>query len=190
MWTLPNILTVGRVAAAPCVALAFVAFERPVADFVALVLFVTASLTDYLDGVLARAWKQESGIGKMLDPVADKAMVTISLAVLLALYGLVWWLVVPVAAILLREVLVSGLREYLGDVKLPVTSLAKWKTTLQMMAIAVLFFAAGAEGRGGMHDTAHMPGVALLWVAAALTAMTGWDYFARGIAYIRAREEG
>ncbi len=223
MWTVPNILTLGRVLAAPCVALAFVVFERPLADWVAFWLFVVAGLTDFLDGWLARRLGQESEIGKMLDPIADKAMVIIALMVLflrdaavppVAVAGALWqaqtpaasWLVLPAVVIALRETLVSGLREYLGDVKLRVTRLAKWKTTVQMVAIALLL---GVEplrevlspGALRMADAdavwqasvqagyAHAAGVALLWLAALLTAITGWDYFRKGLAYIRERED-
>jgi len=206
IWTVPNILTVARIAAAPCVALAFVVFARPMADWIALGLFAVAGLTDFLDGWLARRLGQTSAIGAMLDPIADKAMVAIALAVLLGLFGLEAWIVVPVAIILLREVIVSGLREYLGDVKLPVTPLAKWKTSVQMVAIALLLLmsqigwqveAQAAEGPPRPRDIWEAlrqnamvagPAVIALWAAAGLTAVTGWDYLMRGIAYIRARE--
>ena len=184
IWTVPNVLTCFRVLAAPCVALVFVIFARPMADWLAFALFVVAALTDYVDGWLARKWNQISEIGKMLDPIADKAMVVIALAVLTGLVGVIWWFVVPVAAILLREVLVSGLREYLGDVKLPVTPLAKWKTATQMVAIGwLLFFLPGASGPG----VGTALGVALLWAAALLTVVTGWDYFQKGLAVLHAR---
>jgi CDP-diacylglycerol--glycerol-3-phosphate 3-phosphatidyltransferase len=185
IWTWSNMLTFARVLAAPCVALVFVLLERPFADWVAFVLFTAAALTDYVDGWLARRWNEISEIGKMLDPIADKAMVTIALAVLTGLIGLSFWYVVPVAAILLREVLVSGLREYLGDVKLPVTPLAKWKTTAQMFAIGwLLFFLPDEDGP----DAGTLVGFGLLWVAALLTVVTGWDYFQKGTAILRARE--
>ena len=137
---LPNSLTVLRLFAAPGVALIYVLLNRPAADAVALVLFMGASVTDYFDGMLARRWNQQSEFGRMLDPIADKAMVTTALAVLMMLAGPDPWLIVPAAAILLRETAVSGLREHLaGRVSIPVTKLAKWKTTVQMIAIAVLF---------------------------------------------------
>ncbi len=220
-WTLPNILTAGRVVAAPCVALAFVIFDRPLADWIALILFFLASVTDYLDGWLARRLNKISEVGKMLDPIADKAMVLIALAVLVArqpakveLAGGKYWIVdasafailVPAAVIILREVMVSGLREYLGDVKLPVTKLAKWKTTLQMLAIGMLFLAPLLPQFSGVPNQvenyneltagwsaeviATKAGITMLWLAAILTAVTGWDYFRKGLAYIRRREEG
>ena len=146
-WTLPNILTLFRLAAAPTLALAYVALPHPWADWTALSLFVAAAATDWLDGRIARAWNQVSRFGAMLDPIADKAMVVIALAVLLAQFGVQWILVVPVTVILFREVFVSGLREFLGDVAgtLRVTPLAKWKTVVQMAAVIALFGALIAE---------------------------------------------
>ena len=185
IWTASNMLTFVRVLAAPCLALVFVLVERPLADWLAFVLFAAAALTDYVDGWLARRWNEISEIGKMLDPIADKAMVTVALAVLTGLIGLTFWYVVPMAAILLREVLVSGLREYLGDVKLPVTQLAKWKTTAQMVAIGwLLLFLPDTDGAG----IGTLAGYVLLWVAALLTVVSGWDYFRKGTAVLRARE--
>jgi len=140
-WTLPNILTVFRTLAAPLVLVMFLVVQRPYADFLALGLFVSASLTDYLDGYLARKWKQISSFGTMLDPIADKAMVIIAIATLIGLFGLDWRIVLPASVILLREVFVSGLREFLGENadKIKVTKLAKWKTAAQMTAIGILF---------------------------------------------------
>lgn len=180
--TLPNALTIGRVVAAPVVAFVFLLFARPAADLIAFAIFTVAALSDFLDGWLARRWNQVSAFGRMLDPIADKAMIAISGAVLLALYGLVWVVTVPIAVILLRETLVSGLREYLKGAKvLDVTLLAKWKTTAQMFAFGALLLA-------GAIPALAVVGFALLWVAALLTAITGWDYFAKGLAHIRAEE--
>ncbi|MEM7744881.1 MAG: CDP-alcohol phosphatidyltransferase family protein [Pseudomonadota bacterium] len=224
IWTIPNILTMLRVLAAPCVALAFVVFERPLADWVAFGLFAGAALTDYLDGWLARSWGQESEIGKMLDPIADKAMVIIALMVLVMrdnvsgpiLSAEQQWivmqddtlalLVVPSVLIVLRETLVSGLREYLGDIKLRVTQLAKWKTTAQMVAIGILLAVAPLrdllggftprryldypEAFAWMQPISHvqMVGVVLLWVATAFTVISGIDYFRKGLVELRKRE--
>ncbi|WP_293573387.1 CDP-diacylglycerol--glycerol-3-phosphate 3-phosphatidyltransferase [Phaeobacter sp.] len=142
-WTVPNILTVLRLLAAPGLAIMFLYFSRPYADWFALILFVSAAITDWFDGYLARAWKQETKLGAMLDPIADKAMVVIALMILVGFSAEHWtpWLVLPATIILFREVFVSGLREYLGDTAgtLKVTNLAKWKTTAQMVAIATLF---------------------------------------------------
>jgi CDP-diacylglycerol--glycerol-3-phosphate 3-phosphatidyltransferase len=190
MWTLPNILTAARAAAAPGVLLAFSAFERPAADWIALVLFVAAAVTDWADGRLARAWGQHSAFGRMLDPIADKAIAAIALAALLALEGPHPLLAIPVAAILMRETLVSGLREFLkGAAALSVTPLAKWKTTAQLVAIATLLAATPAGTlAAGAGAAVHAIGLALLWLAAALTVVTGWDYLAKGMALIGAGE--
>lgn len=216
-WNLPNILTVLRLTAAPLVAVMFLYFERPYADFVALFLFLTAAITDWFDGYLARAWKQETKIGAMLDPIADKAMVVIALAVILGYSTMTPWLVLPATVILFREVFVSGLREYLGDVAgtLKVTNLAKWKTTVQMLAIAVLFSQGifehyltmstwGMDDQmiagmllGEIEDTqglqwklagmewAGRMGMWMLWLAAALTAISGWDYFRKALPHLK-----
>ncbi len=114
VWTLPNTLTVLRLLAAPGVAVMFLYFTRPWADFLALTLFVGAAITDYFDGYLARLWKQESRFGAMLDPIADKAMVLIAIMVITGYNGMNPWLILPATVILFREVFVSGLREFLG----------------------------------------------------------------------------
>ena len=216
-WNIPNILTVLRLLAAPGVAVMFLYFTRPWADWFALVLFVSAAVTDWFDGYLARAWKQTTKLGAMLDPIADKAMVVIALAVILGYSSMSPWLVLPTTVILFREVFVSGLREYLGDTAgtLKVTPLAKWKTTLQMVAIAVLFaqgvfehyfgmFAYGMDQElveailTGQEEDLHglnwkytgmvwcgHAGLWLLWLAAALTLITGVDYFKKSVPYLR-----
>lgn len=184
IWNVPNTLTVFRVLAAPLIALVFAFFDKPVAGWLAFVLFVTAALTDFLDGWVARRWEQVSEMGKMLDPIADKAMVVVALAALTGLIGLNFWYILPAAAILVREVLVSGLREYLGDVKLPVTELAKWKTLVQMFAIgALLLFQPG----GPVWGVGMILAIVLLWIAAGLTVITGWDYFSKGAEILRRR---
>ena len=216
-WNIPNILTVARLIAAPMIALVFVVFERPLADWIAMVLFISAALTDYLDGYLARAWRQVSAFGRMLDPIADKAMVVIALAVIMALSGLNPIVLIPVALILFREVFVSGLREFLGaDAgKLQVTKLAKWKTTLQMVAIPALFLTGiyqwdyvmiynqvgpegelpilvhGAEDEFGIIEKRwwfvlfENIGIVLIWLAAILTVITGFDYFRKSLPFLQ-----
>ncbi|MEM7296329.1 MAG: CDP-diacylglycerol--glycerol-3-phosphate 3-phosphatidyltransferase, partial [Pseudomonadota bacterium] len=141
VWTVPNILTILRLFAAPAVAVMFLYFTRPWADWFALILFVTAAATDFVDGYLARAWRQESKLGAMLDPIADKAMVVIALLIITGFSGMNALILLPATVIIFREIFVSGLREFLGQVagSLHVTRLAKWKTTAQMLAIAVLF---------------------------------------------------
>ena len=208
-WTLPNTLTALRLLAAPGVAVMFLYFSRPLADWFALVLFVSAAVTDWFDGYIARAWGQETKMGAMLDPIADKAMVIIALMVIVGYSSMSPWLVLPATFILFREVFVSGLREFLGDVAgtLKVTKLAKWKTTFQMIAIATLFAQGVFEhylavtiedldsatisaihrtGRkeAGMTWTGHL-GLTLLWVAATLTLVTGWDYFVKALPLLR-----
>jgi cardiolipin synthase len=140
-WNIPNILTLLRLLAAPGLVLMFLYFTRPYADWFALILFVVAAVTDFIDGYLARAWKQESKFGAMLDPIADKAMVVIALVVITGFSGMNPWILLPATVIIFREVFVSGLREFLGDTAgtLAVTTLAKWKTTAQMAAISFLF---------------------------------------------------
>jgi CDP-diacylglycerol--glycerol-3-phosphate 3-phosphatidyltransferase len=202
-WTIPNILTVFRLVAAPGVALVFVVFDRPVADWLAIALFILAALTDYVDGRLARAWKQETNFGRMMDPIADKAMVVIALSVIVGLSGINPLILVPVAFILFREVFVSGLREFLGAKagKLKVTYLAKWKTTVQMVAIPVLLLAGvfEYERRHGQvwydswfHDWASWAlanaGLLLIWIAGALTLMTGLDYLIKAMPFLRDRK--
>ena len=216
-WNLPNILTLLRLLAAPMVAVMFLYFTRPYADWFALILFLSAAITDWFDGYLARAWKQETKLGAMLDPIADKAMVVIALMVIIGFSSWSPWLVLPATVILFREVFVSGLREYLGDVAgtLKVTKLAKWKTTLQMIAIAVLFSQGVFEHYLGMSvfgmdervvsailngeeedvlglwwklagmEWAGLIGLWLLWIAAALTAITGFDYLAKAMPHLK-----
>ncbi|MFV0472652.1 MAG: CDP-diacylglycerol--glycerol-3-phosphate 3-phosphatidyltransferase [Pikeienuella sp.] len=184
--TIPTALTIGRVVAAPLVAFVFLALARPLADMVAFLLFAIAGISDFLDGWLARRWGQVSAFGRMLDPIADKAMIAITGAVLVGLFNLSALVTIPVTIILLRETLVSGLREYLKGARvLDVTLLAKWKTTAQMFAFGALLL----SGAAGPESWIGFAGLALLWVAALLTAVTGWDYFARGLAYIKAEEE-
>jgi CDP-diacylglycerol--glycerol-3-phosphate 3-phosphatidyltransferase len=218
-WTLPNILTVLRLLAAPGVAIMFLYFSRPFADWAALILFMAAAITDWFDGFLARAWGQETKMGAMLDPIADKAMVVIALMVIVGYSDVYWtpWLVLPATFILFREVFVSGLREYLGDTAgtLKVTKLAKWKTTAQMVAIAILFsrgvfehhFGMNAIGmdaqlidqvlRGDVEDVNGLAfyfhgmvwsgrlGLWLLWIAGVLTLITGWDYLRKAWPHLR-----
>lgn len=153
-WNLPNILTVLRLLAAPGVAVMFLYFTRPWADWFALALFSVAAITDWFDGYLARAWKQESKFGAMLDPIADKAMVVIALLVICGFSGMDPWILLPATLIMFRETFVSGLREFLGDTAgtLKVTALAKWKTACQMTAIAVLFSTGAFEHYFGMQS--------------------------------------
>jgi cardiolipin synthase len=144
---------------------------------------VAAAITDFFDGYLARKWQQQSSLGRMLDPIADKVLVAVVLLVLAGspiLYGGHMWAAI---IILSREVLVSGLREYLGElqVSVPVTKIAKWKTTVQLVAIGVLI--AGPAGDKIIPYLTEF-GIALLWIAAGLTLYTGYDYFRAGLRHV------
>ena len=182
---LPNLLTLSRIAAIP-VLTALVALHAPPADFAACIVFSAAAITDYFDGRIARDRRQTSDIGRMLDPIADKLLVGAALILLafhsrLSAFGLY-----PAIVILLREILVSGLREYLAGLRvgLPVTSLAKWKTGFQMGALGTLL--AGDDSATLLH-LSFIPvawiGEAMLWTAAVLTLVTGWDYLKAGLRY-------
>ncbi|MCO4847441.1 MAG: CDP-diacylglycerol--glycerol-3-phosphate 3-phosphatidyltransferase [Yoonia sp.] len=216
-WNIPNILTLLRLIAAPGVAIMFLYFNRPLADWFALILFVVAAFTDFLDGYLARAWKQESKFGAMMDPIADKAMVIIALVVITGFSGMNPWILLPATLIIFREVFVSGLREFLGETAglLKVTNLAKWKTTFQMCAIAVLFAKGAFEHYlidrtsgmdfatqngildGSIEDVLGLRtlemgaeiswylGIGLLWVSMILTVFSGADYFRKSLPYLR-----
>ena len=194
-WTIPNILTTLRLFAAPGLAVMFLYFDRPWADWAALVLFVGAAITDYIDGYLARAWGQQTRFGAMLDPIADKAMVLIAIVVITGYSGMKPSLILPATVILFREVCVSGLREYLGEKAglLAVTRLAKWKTTAQMVAIAVLFLGTGldfiTQSSGKVPHwsapAATAVGTVLIWIAAAMTLVTGIDYFIKALPHLR-----
>lgn len=138
-YNLPNCLTLSRIIIIPLVAV-LVMVHKPVTDLLACILFIIAGITDYLDGKLARAWQQLSDFGKMFDPIADKLLVGIILIVMAGYDRLPYGGLIPAMIILAREILVSGLREYLSsfEISLPVTKLAKWKTTFQMVAIGFL----------------------------------------------------
>lgn len=176
---LPNLLTLSRIAAIPLL-VALVALRLPAADLAACVVFSAAAITDYWDGRIARARRQQSSFGRMLDPIADKLLVAACLLMLaadLTIVGLSLWAAI---VILCREILVSGLREYLAELKVgvPVSRVAKWKTALQLVAIG--FLIAGPAGEAVLPGTIWI-GTVLLWLSAALTIYTGWDYLKVGI---------
>lgn len=180
---LPNLLTLSRIAAIPLLTL-LLALHLPPTDFAACVVFSAAAVTDYFDGRIARDRRQISDIGRMLDPIADKLLVGAALMLLAGQGRLSNWGLYPAIVILLREILVSGLREYLAglSVGLPVTSLAKWKTGFQMGALGTLI--AGNDSAVLLH-LQFLPvaliGEAMLWIAAVLTLLTGWDYLKAGL---------
>ncbi len=219
---IPNILTIYRLIAAPAVGLVYAYLPAPIGDWIALSLFISAALTDYLDGYLARKWDQVTNLGRMLDPIADKAMVLIALVVIAVRSQYVQGnaandLLPAIVLIIFREVFVSGLREFLGDKAgtLKVTWLAKWKTAVQMLAIVVILssfllghyywaftwamdnqmildvLAGKLEDEYGLRYVAplfewsSLWGGWILWAAAALTLITGFDYFRKALPLLK-----
>lgn len=196
--SLPNILTYARIAAIPVVVGCI--YAQSILDgplwlrWVAVAVFIAAGVTDYLDGYYARAWNQQSAFGRMLDPIADKLLVA-SCLLMLAADGIIHgWSLWAAIVILCREILVSGLREYLAAlrVSVPVTKLAKWKTTMQLVAIG--FLLAGEAGDEAVRVTAFVTvtqiGLLLLWASALITIYTGYDYFRAGIHHLIKEDEG
>lgn len=185
--SLPNILTYARIIAVPLVVLCFFVEgslqSSDASRWAALAIFAVASITDFFDGYLARIWQQTSTIGRMLDPIADKLLVSACLLLLAADGTIAGWTLWAAIIILCREILVSGLREYLAELKVsvPVSQLAKWKTTAQMVALA--FLLAGPAGEKILPYTTEI-GIVLLWVSAILTLYTGWDYFRAGLKHV------
>ena len=179
---LPNLLTLSRIAAIPLLT-ALVAIHAPAANLAACALFSAAAATDYFDGRIARVRRQTSDFGLMLDPIADKLLVGATLMLLAGQGRLSAWGLYPAIVILLREILVSGLREYLAGLRvgLPVTSLAKWKTGVQMGALGTLL---AGDDSAALLDIPVLPvsliGEIMLWTAAGLTLVTGWDYLKAG----------
>jgi cardiolipin synthase len=179
---LPNVLTLSRIAAIPLM-VALVAIRSPGGDLAACIVFSIAGITDYFDGKLARERQQQSDLGRMLDPIADKLLVAAALMVLVGQGRLSPAGLYPAIVIMLREILVSGLREYLAGIKvgLPVTRLAKWKTGFQMGALGTLIAGdTGARLLGLGFLPVSVIGETMLWIAAALTLITGWDYLTAG----------
>jgi cardiolipin synthase (CMP-forming) len=180
--SLPNLLTLSRILAIPIVVASFYV-PGDYARWFACALFSAAGVTDWLDGHMARRWAQQSEIGRFLDPIADKLLVAATLFMLVAKGRLsAEWALLPALVILCREILVSGLREYLAELRvgLPVSKLAKWKTAIQMVAIGVLIV--GDAGPAFLPVTAI--GESLLWLAALLTLVTGYDYLRAGLAHM------
>ncbi|MDQ8699453.1 CDP-diacylglycerol--glycerol-3-phosphate 3-phosphatidyltransferase [Hyphomicrobium sp. LHD-15] len=178
--SLPNVLTYARIAAVPALVACLLFIEGEAGRWAAFWLFVVAAITDWLDGYLARRLAQQSTLGRMLDPIADKLIVGAALIMLVhdrTIDGMSIWAAV---VILCREILVSGLREFLAElnVKVHVTALAKWKTAVQMVALA--FLLAGPAG-DQIVPGISTAGILLLWLAAVLTLWTGYDYLKAGI---------
>jgi len=202
-FSLPNVLTYCRIAAVPLV-VACMYWQAILQGglylrIVALVIFIAAGITDFFDGYLARSWGQQSALGRMLDPIADKLLVSSCLLMLAADETIKGWSLFAAIIILCREILVSGLREYLAElrVSVPVTQLAKWKTTLQLVAIGFLLGGEAVDyslpsamlnwrwkiGEDPLPLTTTV-GIVLLWISALLTLYTGWDYFRAGLRHI------
>ncbi len=180
--SLPIVLTLSRIGAIPVLtALFFV--EGDWVRYIACALYTAAAVTDYLDGYLARAWKQQSKLGRIFDPIADTLLVAATILLLVAVDRIAGILVLPALVILCREILVSGLREFLAEIRigLPVSGFAKWKTGIQMTALGFLIV-------GDAQPTAFLPvkliGDVGLWAAAVLTLITGWDYLTAGLKHM------
>ncbi|WP_157215982.1 CDP-diacylglycerol--glycerol-3-phosphate 3-phosphatidyltransferase [Flavisphingomonas formosensis] len=186
MLTLPNILTLSRIVAVP---LLVALLWQPVwlgppwlGYMLAFALYALMAITDYFDGYLARAQGTVSKLGIFLDPIADKIMVAAVILMLVATQDIQGWHVVAALVILLREIAVSGLREFLAEVRvsLPVSRLAKWKTTFQLVSLGALILAGALTG----WPLVKAVGLVSLWLAAALTLVTGWDYLRVGIKHM------
>ncbi|TDQ78983.1 CDP-diacylglycerol--glycerol-3-phosphate 3-phosphatidyltransferase [Dongia mobilis] len=181
MPNIANTLTLSRIAAIPLIA-GLLFLEQPVFRWSALILFAIACITDFFDGYIARRMDQVSALGRFLDPIADKLVVGAILMALVATQQVSGWSVLPALIIMCREIMVSGLREYLAELKVgvPVTMLAKWKTTAQMLALG--FLIVGSAGPQWLPVVEIGDG--LLWLAAALTVVTGYDYLRVGIRHM------
>ncbi|MEM6834229.1 MAG: CDP-diacylglycerol--glycerol-3-phosphate 3-phosphatidyltransferase [Pseudomonadota bacterium] len=181
MFTLPNILTLSRIFAVPLIVGAFY-LDDPLASFTAFTVFVVAGITDFFDGYLARAQGRTSKLGQFLDPIADKLMVGAVIIMLVGIGRISSIHVIAAVIIMCREILVSGLREFLAELKVsvPVTQMAKWKTTLQMIALGALILA----GARVPNLPALEIGLTSLWIAAALTIVTGYDYLRAGLRHM------
>lgn len=183
---IPNLLTIARIVMVPVLAAVFM-IPGDVGRWLAFALFVAAAITDYLDGYLARLWSQQSDLGRLLDPIADKVLVAAVILLLAGAGDVVGWSLLPAIVILSREIIIAGLREYLAgrDVVLHVANLAKWKTATQMVALALLLV--GDAAPGGF--PAHLIGLIGFWIAAALTVITGYDYVANSVRHITADDD-
>ena len=184
--TVPMLLTLFRIAAIPGV-VALLYLDTNLGRYLACTLFGIAAITDFFDGYLARAWSQQSKMGQFLDPVADKLLVASAL-LMMAGFGQISGLVIlPAIVILCREIMVSGLREFLAEIRvgIPVSTLAKWKTTLQMFSIGFLI----VGDTGPEFLPTRLIGEAGLWIAAVLTLITGYDYLHAGLRHMEPLDE-
>lgn len=183
--TVPNLLSLSRIVVIPAL-VALIWFESPLTNWLGCVLFTAASLTDFFDGYFARTWSQQSKLGRFLDPVADKLLIAATILMLVAAGRISGLTVLPALVILCREILVSGLREFLAELRIgmPVNRLAKWKTTLQMIAIGFLL----VGNAGPVWAPIQEIGEFGLWIAAALTLFTGYDYLRSGLEHMTGDE--
>ena len=188
---IPNILTIGRIIIVPFFVVSFF-LPGFYGEIIPFLLFLLASFTDFLDGLLARLYKEESKLGELLDPIADKIIVSAAL-ILLVMNGTIQnYEVIAAIIILTREILISGLREFLGkvQVQMPVSSLAKVKTFIQMFSIAILLTGETGNAIINFEDyNAQTVGIILLWLSAFLTLYTGYDYVRKGIDHIISEDE-
>jgi len=188
---IPNILTIGRIIIVPFFVVSFF-LPGFYGEIIPFLLFILASFTDFLDGLLARLYKEESKLGELLDPIADKIIVSAAL-ILLVMNGTIQnYEVIAAIIILTREILISGLREFLADVqiKIPVSSLAKSKTFIQMVSIAILLTGETGNKIINFEDyNAQTVGIILLWLSAFLTLYTGYDYVRKGIEHVISEDE-
>jgi cardiolipin synthase (CMP-forming) len=187
---LPNVLTYGRILAVPIVVACLFWAEEFWMRWAAFGIFAAAAITDYFDGYLARAWGEQSSLGRMLDPIADKVLVAACLLMLVADKTIASWSIWAAIIILAREILVSGLREFLAElrVSVPVSQLAKWKTTLQLLAVGFLVVGPAGDSVLPIGWTKTI-GIILLWVSALITLYTGYDYFRAGLRHVFGEEE-
>ena len=188
---IPNILTIGRIIIVPFFVISFF-LPGFYGEIIPFLLFILASFTDFLDGLLARLYEEESKLGELLDPIADKIIVSAAL-ILLVMNGTIQnYEVIAAIIILTREILISGLREFLADVqvKIPVSSLAKGKTLIQMFSIAILLTGETGNKIINFEDyNAQTVGIILLWLSAFLTLYTGYDYVRKGIEHVISEDE-
>jgi CDP-diacylglycerol--glycerol-3-phosphate 3-phosphatidyltransferase/cardiolipin synthase len=188
---IPNILTIGRIIIVPFFVISFF-LPGFYGEIIPFLLFVLASFTDFLDGLLARLYKEESKLGELLDPIADKIIVSTALILLVMNETIQNYEVIAAIIILTREILISGLREFLADVqiKIPVSGLAKSKTFIQMFSIAILLTGETGNKIINFEDyNAQTVGIILLWLSAFLTLYTGYDYVRKGIEHVISEDE-
>ena len=188
---IPNILTIGRIIIVPFFVISFF-LPGFYGEIIPFLLFILASFTDFLDGLLARLYKEESKLGELLDPIADKIIVSAALILLVMNGSIQNYEVIAAIIILTREILISGLREFLADVqiKIPVSNLAKSKTFIQMFSIAILLTGETGNKIINFEDyNAQTVGIILLWLSAFLTLYTGYDYVRKGIEHVISEDE-